>query len=44
MNAQQQPSFRPTASQQGMLFASLPRQLPVLKSGPEDEPKPVVKH
>ncbi|MFZ4125390.1 MAG: hypothetical protein ACOYJ2_04895 [Rickettsiales bacterium] len=43
MNTQTQTVKQPTHPQ-GVLFATLPRQLPILKSGPEDEPKPVTKH
>jgi hypothetical protein len=37
MNTQTPLVKQPTYSQ-GVLFATLPRQLPILKSGPEDEP------
>jgi hypothetical protein len=43
MNTQTSSTAKPAPSQ-GILFATLPRQLPILKSGPEDEPKPVTKH
>ncbi len=37
MNIDTQTVKQPTHTQ-GVLFATLPRQLPILKSGPEDEP------
>ncbi len=43
MNTQPQLVKQPTRAQ-GVLFTTLPRQLPILKSGPEDEPKKPVKH
>lgn len=37
MNTHTQLVKQPTHTQ-GVLFATLPRQLPILKSGPEDDP------